>query len=93
MTYEVGKSVICISDWFPLEYTELPDKSGLGKPLPLHPKKGEILVIYAIYEDEYLSFQKYNYDGCINWWLKSKFRLLDDIPIIMNIEIEEEFHI
>lgn len=74
-----GQKVVCISENFPVEATTETDKSKIGNQAPIHPIKGETLVIDEMLGD-FLRFDKYDTDA-FNWWHSTGFRPIDEIEI------------
>lgn len=74
-----GQKVVCITDNFPVIRTTKEDKSKIGTLAPVHPKKGETLVIDEIL-GPFIRFSIYDTDA-FNWWHFSMFRALDDFEI------------
>lgn len=65
-----GDLVECICEDFPALYTDKEDKSCLGKQAPVHPKKGEKLIVAEIL-GEFLRFDYYKLiDPPENMWYK-----------------------
>lgn len=82
--FNEGQKVVCISDDFPVKATTKLDKSIIGTQAPIHPQKGETLIIDEMLGD-FLRFNKYDTDS-FNWWHCSRFRPIDEIEITSNIE-------
>jgi len=80
-----GQKVVCISESFPVFKTTEEDKSKIGQQAPMHPVKGETLVIDEMLGD-FLRFDKYDTDA-FNWWHSSRFRPLDEFEITQSSEI------
>ena len=87
--FREGQKVVCISEDFPVHTTTKPDKSEIGTQAPIHPKKGETLVIDEMLGD-FLRFDKYDTDA-FNWWHCSRFRPIDEIEVTSNIDETELF--
>lgn len=79
-----GQKVVCINDHFPQIRTTLEDKSQIGTLAPVHPVKGETLVIDEIL-GVFLRFDKFDIDAH-NWWHNSKFKPLDEFEIKFETE-------
>lgn len=75
-----GQKVVCISDNFPVKSTTETDKSIVGTFPAIHPKVGETLIIDEMLGDEWLRFDKYDFES-FNWWHYSRFRPIDEIEI------------
>jgi len=84
--YFEGQKVVCISENFPVHATTLEDKSDIGKQAPVHPIKGETLIIDEMLGD-FLRFDKYD-TYSFNWWHSSRFRPIDEIEI----KLEDVIH-
>lgn len=83
-----GQKVVCISESFPVHTTTLEDKSDIGKQAPIHPVKGEKLIIDEMLGD-FLRFSKYDTDA-FNWWHCSRFRPLDEFEVTTSSQIEKQ---
>lgn len=88
-----GQKVVCIDDNFPLWKTTEEDKSGIGKLAPIHPKKGEILIIDEIL-GEFLNFRQYNLPLLNQWFHERFFEPYDDLEISQeDIEFSKNYHL
>ena len=85
--YYEGQKVVCISESFPVHATTEVDKSIIGNQAPIHPVKGETLVIDEILGD-FFRFDKYDSNESFNWWHCTRFRPLDDFIITESVESE-----
>lgn len=84
-----GQKVVCINDKFPVISTTELDKNIVGTQPSLHPKVGETLSINEMLGDEWLRFDKYDFES-FNWWHYSRFRPIDEFEVTMSDQLKNE---